>query len=123
MRYNRTMSTLMIIIYVLSTSSSLVLIKLGTSNGMPISIVENAIKFNLNLPAVIGLILYGVSFPIYIYLVSKFDLGFIIPLAAGFVYILIFTASFLIFKESFTIYKIIAITLIILGVIILQINK
>lgn len=117
------MPTFLIFLYVISSSSSLILIKLGTNIGMPISIVENAIKFNFNLYSIIGLLLYGVSFPVYIYLISKYDLGFIIPIAAAFVYIIIFTASFLLFKETFTTIKIVAISLIILGVILLQLGK
>lgn len=117
------MSIALIIAYILSTSSGLILLKLGTTTGLPIGFVENSIKFNLNLFSVIGLLLYGLSFFLYIYLISKFDLGFIIPLAAGFVYILIFTASFFIFHEAFTIIKIAAISLIIIGVILLNFNK
>lgn len=117
------MSAFLVILYVVSSSSSLILIKLGSNIGMPISIVENAIKFNLNPYSILGLLLYGVSFPIYIYLISKYDLGFIIPIAAAFVYVIIFTASFLLFKESFTVIKIIAISLIIFGVVLLQLNK
>ena len=117
------MSIFLIIAYVLSTSLGLVLLKLGTASGMPISFAENAIKFNFNLHSLIGLFLYGLSFILYIYLISKFDLGFIIPIAAAFVYILIFTASFFVFHEAFTVIKIIAISLIIFGVILLNFNK
>lgn len=117
------MSTFLIFLYIVSSSSSLILIKLGTNMGMPISIVENTIKFNFNPYFIIGLLLYGISFPVYIYLISKYDLGYIIPIAAAFVYIIIFTASFLLFKESFTTIKIIAISLIILGIILIQLNN
>lgn len=109
--------------YVLSTASGLVLLKLGTTTGLPISFIENSIKFNLNPFAISGLFLYGLSFLLYIYLLSKFDLGFVIPLTTALVYVLIFIASFIIFKESFTMLKIIAIALILSGVVILNLNK
>lgn len=117
------MSIIILIAYVLSTSSGLILLKFGTTSGMPISFVENAIKFNFNLYSIIGIFLYGLSFLLYIYLISKFDLGFIIPITTALVYILIFAASFLIFHEVFTVLKIIAISLIIFGVILLNFNK
>lgn len=117
------MSVFLIILYIISSSSSLILIKLGSNIGAPISIVDNAMKFNLNTYSIIGLLLYGLSFPIYIYLISKYDLGFIIPIATAFVYIIIFTASFLLFKELFTVIKAVAISLIVLGVILLQLNN
>lgn len=117
------MSILLILFYVLSTSSGLVLLKLGTVSGLQISFINNSLKFNLNPTAVAGILLYGISFLLYIYLISKFDLGFIIPLTIGIVYVLIFIASFVIFHEVFTVTKIIAITLIIGGLILLNLNK
>lgn len=117
------MSFIFLIAYILTTSSALVLIKLGTDSGAPIAIVEHSIKFNINLSIIAGIFLYGLSFLLYIYLISKFDLGFIIPITTALVYVLIFTASFFIFHESFTVIKIAAISLIIFGVILLNFNK
>ena len=117
------MSVLILAAYVISTASGLILIKLGTTNGMPVSIVENALKFNINPYVVFGILLYGISFLLYIYLLSKFDLGYIIPITTALVYVLIFIASFVIFKEAFTLIKIAAISLIIFGVILLNISK
>jgi len=117
------MQIILFIAYILSTSSGLILLKLGTTNGLPISFVENAIKFNFNLYSLLGIFLYGCSFLLYIYLISKFDLGFIIQITTALVYILIFTASFFIFKEAFTVIKIAAISLIIFGVILLNLQK
>lgn len=117
------MNIILIIAYVLSTSSGLVLLKLGSTNGAPISIVNNALSFNFNSISILGLSLYALSFILYTYLISKFDLGFIIPITTAIVYVMIFFASFMIFKEAFSILKIIAISLIIFGVILLNLNK
>ena len=117
------MSTLLLIIYVLATSGGLVLIKLGTASGLPVSIVDSSLKFNLNPSIVIGIILYALSFLLYIYLISKFQLGFIIPLTTALVYIVVFIASYFVFHEVFTLLKIVAISMIIFGVIILSLNK
>lgn len=112
-----------LIAYVISTASGLVLLKLGTTSSLPVSFTENSLKFNLNFYSLSGIALYGLSFFLYIYLISKFDLGFIIPITTAIVYILIFVASFLVFHETFTLIKIAAISLIILGVILLNFNK
>lgn len=117
------MSTILLILYVIATASGLVFIKLGTSNGVPVSVVDNAVKFNINPQIVLGIILYAVSFILYIYLISKFQLGFIIPLTTALVYILVFLASYFIFHEVFTVLKVAAIALIVTGVIILSLNK
>ena len=117
------MSIMLIITYVLSTSSGLILLKLGSTASPLVSFTNHALKFNFNPCSVAGIALYGLSFILYTYLISKFDLGYIIPITTALVYIIIFVASFIIFRESFTILKIIAISLIILGVILLNIHK
>ncbi len=117
------MPTIILTLYVLTTSLGLVILKLGTSAGVPVSYLNGKLHFNINLYTISGLILYALSFALYIYLISKYDLGYIIPLAAAFVYILIFIASFIIFKEVFTITKIIGIALILGGLIFLNLKK
>ena len=106
--------------YILTTSSALIVLKLGSSSGSLIQFTDNKLAFNLTLYSVLGIFLYGVSFLLYTYLISKYDLGYIIPLTTAFVYILIFTASAGIFKESFTTLKVIGIALILAGVVLLN---
>jgi len=118
------MSSLIILLtYALTSSAGLVLLKLGSETGAPFSLVDGKPHFNLGVYAIIGIILYGISFIIYTYLVSKNDLGYIIPVSTALVYIFIFLASFVIFKEAFTALKILGIALILGGVILLNINK
>jgi small multidrug resistance pump len=77
----------------------------------------------MNFYSVAGIVLYGLSFMLYVYLISKNDLGYIIPLAAAFVYIVIFIASAVVFKEVFTATKIIGIAMIVVGLIFLNLKK
>lgn len=114
---------LIILLYVATTSLGLILLKLSTSTGLPVSYIDNKISFNLNLLSVSGVLLYGISFLVYFYLISKFDLGYIIPLTTALVYVVIFVASFLIFKESFTALKILGIGLILVGLFFLNTSK
>lgn len=117
------MSNIVLVIYAALSSLGLVLIKLGSKTGAPISFVDGKPQFNLGLYAVCGIIFYGLSFIIYTYLVSKNDLGYIIPVSTALVYIFIFAASFLLFKEPFTVIKIMGICLILGGLFLLNINK
>ena len=117
------MDKLLIAVYVLATSGGLVLLKLGSRGLAFISIVDGKLTWNLSPLTVLGIMTYGVSFLLYLVLISKFNLGYIVPLTTGLVYILVFVASFAIFKESFTVLKIAAISMIIFGVIILSLNK
>ncbi len=117
------MSKVILAIYVVATSLGLIVLKLGTKAGPPVDLVHHRIHFNINLYTVGGTTLYGASFILYIYLISKNDLGYIIPVASAFIYVLIFLASYVIFKEVFTITKIIGIVLIICGLVVINVKS
>ena len=117
------MSKLVIPFFVAATSLALILVKLGTKSGLPISFVANKLQFNLNAYTIAGILLYGLSFASYIYLLSRYDLGYIIPLTTALVYVLVFVASYFIFHEVFTVAKIIGIGLILSGLIFLNLNR
>ncbi len=116
-------SKIIISLYVLATSLALVVLKLSSKSGAPIQLIQNRPHFNVTPLTVLGIFLYGVSFLIYIYLISKYDLGYIIPLTTALVYVLIFVASFFIFNEAFTLIKVAGIFLIVVGVILLNFKK
>lgn len=116
-------SNIIIALYVLTTSFALIALKLGSKAGAPISFVDHRLLFNINFYMALGVFLYGSSFLLYTYLISKFDLGYIIPLVTAFVYVAIFVASFIIFKESFTAIKVVAIGFILVGIVLLNLNK
>jgi drug/metabolite transporter (DMT)-like permease len=117
------MSKIIISLYALATSLALIVLKLGAKEGSPVQFIDHRLHFNINLYTVAGIGLYGTSFLLYVYLISKYDLGYIIPLTTALVYILVFVASFLIFKESFTVMKTIGIALIITGLLFLNQKK
>lgn len=116
------MAKIILALYVATTSLGLITLKLGTTNGLPVSYVQDKLHFNFNFYAVTGVILYGLSFVLYLYLISKYDLGYIIPLTTALVYIVIFIASAVVFKEVFTATKIVGIALIIIGLIFLNLK-
>ena len=108
-----------IIIYSILSAGGLIAIKYGS---LP---VQSAVSFGpkdfpITLYTLIGVALYGGSFLLYMFLISKYDLGYIVPLTTAIVYILVFSLSYKIFDEVFSVPKIIAITLILVGVIILS---
>lgn len=104
------------ILYVLTTAGGLVLIKIGSEAGAIVEFVAGKLAFNFTLANVIGILLYGISFVLYTFLIAKNNLGYIVPLTTGLVYILVFAASFFIFKESFSTVKLIAIIMVLVGV-------
>jgi multidrug transporter EmrE-like cation transporter len=110
-------------IYAIVTSLGLVFVKLGTGDGAPIKLINGKLHADINAYIIAGIFLYGVSFLLYIYLISKNELGYIIPLTTALVYVLIFVASYFVFHEVFTMAKIIGITLILAGIIFLNLQK
>lgn len=116
------LALVMLVLYVAFTSGGLIAIKLGTAANQHFIHLGEKIAIPFNIPIVSGVLLYGLSFLLYIYLISRFELGYIIPLTTALVYTVIFVASFLIFKEAFTALKIVAICLIIGGLILLNIK-
>lgn len=109
-------------LYVITTAAALVVLKLGSKDGAFAEFINGKLALHLTPYTIGGIVLYGTSFLLYMYLISKFDLGYIIPLTTALVYILIFIASFVIFKESFTAIKIAGIILIVIGVALLNIK-
>ena len=116
-------SNLPLIVYALTSTAGLVLIKLAGETGAPLSFVDGKLQFNLGLYATLGIFLYGVSFLVYTYLISKNDLSYIIPVSTALVYIGIFLASYFLFHEAITALKITGILLILGGVVLLNLAK
>lgn len=117
------MAKIIIGLYVLATSLALIFLKLGSGSGAPFTFANSRVHFNLGWYSSAGLILYGASFLFYTFLISKYDLGYILPLVTAFVYIAIFIASYLIFHEIFTVTKVVGIVLILTGVVFLNLKK
>ena len=116
-------SALTLILYAISSSAGLILLKIGSSSGAPIAIINGKISLNLDPYVIGGVVLYGLSFGIYTYLIAKNDLGYIVPVSTALIYTCIFLASFILFKEVFTAFKILGILLILSGVVLLNLNK
>lgn len=116
-------ANLPLIIYAVTSTAGLVLIKLAGQTGAPISFVDGKLQLNFGLYAVLGIFLYGVSFLLYTYLITKNDLSYIIPISTALVYVGIFLASYFLFHEAITALKITGILLILGGVILLNLGK
>ena len=109
------MSRTIILLYVATTSSALIVLKYSSSGGALFDLSHAQPSVNINRYTVLGVAGYGISFLLYTYLIAKHQLGYIIPLTTALVYVVVFVASFVIFKETFTARKIAAIALILAG--------
>jgi drug/metabolite transporter (DMT)-like permease len=114
---------LLIALYTLTTSSALILVKLGTKSGAPLQIVDGRLLFNLTPALFVGIALYAIGFVVFTYLVSKYDLGYVLPITTAVVYTTVFTVSLFVFNEVFTVAKVMGIILILIGVFLLNVSS
>lgn len=117
------MDKLLIVIYLSLTVGGLTLVKLGTNGSALFSKVDDRLVWNIGLLTVLGILCYGLSFLLLMFLVSRYELSFIIPVTTALGQILIFIVAVTIFKEQFTVLKLLAITLIVTGVLLLQMKS
>lgn len=112
---------LLVVIYLCCSVGGLTLVKLGTEHN---AFLLNSGFFNLSLSytTLIGLILYVVSFVMWIGIVQRFDLSYIQPITTGLSYILIIAASIFILKENIATMQWIGMILILIGVVFMNIK-
>lgn len=109
------------IIYILFSVSGLTLFKVGSiqEGGLTIPVVDVSIsKWTL-----MGIMCYSFSFLIYLCVISKFDLGVIIPIIGGIINIIILFVSYFILKENLSTYSIIGAIIISVGIVIMNLGK
>ncbi len=110
-------------IYTLLTVSGLVFFKIGTNKQFDVALMQGNFNLNINLLAVLGLVFYVISFLMYMFLVSKFDLSYIVPISTGLVYLATFVCSITIFKELITVQHIFGAVLVLAGIILINIKS
>jgi len=116
------MNIVLFIIYVLLSSSGLVLFKLGTTNP---NISLNLFNINLlfSIKSIIGIFCYGFSFILWLIIVNRMNLTIAMPLSVALVNTLVIVESLLILNEKITILQGIGIFLIIVGVVMITLPK
>ncbi|WP_370831115.1 hypothetical protein [Clostridium sp.] len=120
---NKMINIILIGVYIILTISGVVLFKLGTQKDFLVSISTGVFTLKISLISIIGLVCYLCSFSMYMFLISKFDLTYIVPVTTGIVQVATFILATMIFKESVTVSKVVATGLILMGVILLNIKK
>ena len=114
------MKFLVIIIYGLLSSGGLILVKYG------LQYKTNLFKlfgfFSINIYTIMGIIMYILSFLLYMFLLLKNNISYIIPVSTAITYLIIFVASIFVIKESFSVLQLIGYFIIILGVIFVNIK-
>lgn len=120
---HKMINIILIVVYIILTIAGVVLFKLGTQKDFLVSIATGVFTLKISLMSIIGLVCYLCSFLMYMFLISKFDLTYIVPVTTGIVQVATFVLAIMIFKESVTVSKVVATGLILMGVILLNIKK
>ena len=120
---HKMINIILIAVYIILTIGGVVLFKLGTQKDFLVSIATGVFTLKISLMSIIGLVCYLCSFLMYMFLISKFDLTYIVPVTTGIVQVATFVLAIIIFKESVTVSKVVATGLILIGVILLNIKK
>ena len=114
---------LLVALYLILTIAGLILYKYGATKDFNISIINGIFNIKLSLISILGLLCYLSSFLIYILILPKFNLSYIMPITSAISYIGIFILSALVLKETITSNGIIGACIILVGIIIMNIHK
>lgn len=111
----------LVVLYILLTITGLVLMKLGGNTGS--ILIENmSFSFTMNFISLFGFISYILSFLLFTNIVVKFDLSYIMPITSGLIQVLTLLSGFFIFNEIISTRGIIGASLVICGIIVMNIK-
>lgn len=108
-------------IYLILSISGLVFMKLGGNPGT-LAVKDGNINFGMNIVSAIGFICYIGSFLLFTRIVIIFDLSYIFPICTGIVQVITLVISYYVFKENISLYGIVGASLVIIGIIIMNIK-
>jgi len=107
---------LLLVVYAFLSALGLILFKLGANADNYFGIDNFFLRLNINLYMAIGVMVYVISFALYLFLVSRFNLAFLYPIGAGIIYTLILLATVFVFGEKLNAMAIMGGALIIAGI-------
>lgn len=116
------MKFVLVIVYLILTTSGLIFMKAGGNTGT-FGMINRDITFAIDWISLIGFACYLISFLLYTKIVVMFDLSYIVPICTGITQILILIAAKFVFKEEISLTGIIGAALVIAGVIIMNLPK
>lgn len=114
---------LMVALYLILTVSGLILYKYGANKGFNVSLSNNMFNMKISLISIVGLICYLLSFILYMLILPKFNISYIMPLTSAVSYISIFILSAMILGEKITSNGIIGALVILVGIIIMNVRR
>lgn len=109
-------------VYVILSTSGLILVKLGSEN-LLLSLTTSLLTIQIPLLSLLGLFCYLCSFLLWMYIIStSAKISYIVPLGVAVTNLAILAGSYFILNETISIYTIVGTMLIIAGVVVMNIK-
>lgn len=108
--------------YLIFSVSGIILVKIGGSN-FSLNLSKSDLKIQFEWVSLLGMIFYIFSFLLWMIIIPRFNLSFIVPLSVGLVQILVLFAAIFILKEKVNFLNLLGVLTIIVGIILLNIKK
>ena len=109
--------------YFLSSCSGQILMKYGSMVKDGFVFKVPVVDASFSLYSLLGFGFYGFSFLLFTILISRHDLTFLNPFSIGVTSILIFSSAVIFFGESLTFAKVLGLSLILIGVLVINVFK
>lgn len=116
-------NSILVAIYIILAVCGSTFIKLGANPKAGSFMTLPFVQTSLSYTSLVGVVFYGLSFLLYLVLLSRFDLSFITPIVTGIIYILLMVSAVFVFGEQFTLIKTIGCILVLLGVTMIILTK
>ena len=116
------MNIILFILYVVLSSSGLILFKLGSLNPN-INFDVFGFAINISIKSIIGILCYGFSFILWMIIVSRMNLTIAMPLSVAIVNTLVVLGSHFILNEKMSVTQGIGIFIVIFGVMLITGGK
>jgi multidrug transporter EmrE-like cation transporter len=95
-------------------------LRLDTSDGISIALVQELLKNSFLL---MGLVLFAISFFLYVFILSRLQLSVVYPVVTGAILILITAASHFLLKEALTAMQAVGILVIAMGIVLVLLPR
>lgn len=117
------MKYLLCVIYIFFSVTGLTCIKLGSGQTDNKWFSVPFLQIGISRITLLGILCYGISFCLYLSVISNFQLGIVVPVIGGIVNIAILLVCIFILKENLSANMIIGAVFIIIGILIMNIKK
>lgn len=118
---SKTMIVVLFILYVCLSAGGLILFKLG-SGDMSVNVTSTIFSIRFSWKMLLGIVCYGCSFLLWLYIVSQMNLSLAMPLSVGVVNLLVLLGSSFFLKEQITVFQWAGVMVIVIGLALINIG-